>query len=89
MIGGVFLSWLFNFFSAVFSGVTGRAIEGIIDIARSVVAELESDPHVLTSADKRQAAFERIKAKTLEEGKEFSSHAINLAIELAVAELRQ
>jgi len=88
MIGGVFLSWLFSFLNAVFSGVTGKVIESIVDLAREVVRKIENDPNLLTSADKRQAAFDRIKAKALEEGKEVSGHAISLAIELAVAELR-
>lgn len=88
MIGGIVFSWLFSFFSSVFSGITGKVLEGLIDIARQVIKQLEDDPSFLTSSDKRQAAFERIKSKALEEGKELSSHAINLAIELAVAELR-
>jgi hypothetical protein len=88
MIGGVFLSWLFSFFNAVFSGVTGKVVESIVDLAREVVREIEGDPNLLTSTDKRQAAFNRIKAKALEEGHEVSTHAVNLAIELAVAELR-
>jgi chemotaxis regulatin CheY-phosphate phosphatase CheZ len=68
--------------------VTGQVVESILDIARAVTQELENDPNFLTNAEKRQAAFERIKNKALEEGKQVSSHAINLAIELAVAELR-
>ncbi len=89
MVAGVFINWLFNFFSTVFSGSTGKVIEGVLDITRTVIGELETDPNFLTNADKRQAAFDRIRSKALEEGREVSSHAINLAIELAVAELRR
>jgi len=88
MIGGVFLSWMFSFLNAVFSGVTGKVVESLVDISRQVVRELEENPDVLTSTDKRQAAFERVKTKAIEEGREVSTHAVNLAIELAVAELR-
>ncbi len=77
-----------SFFNSVFSGVTGQAVEGILEIARGVVKEIDQDPSILSSADKRQAAFDRIKTTALAEGKEIASHAINLAIELAVAELR-
>jgi hypothetical protein len=37
MIGGVFLSWLFSFLGSVFSGVTGRVVESILDISREAI----------------------------------------------------
>lgn len=58
----------------------------VLDLAMEVVTELaETD---LSSAEKREAAFNKIKEKLVEEGKEVKNSLINLAIEIAVNKLK-
>ena len=56
----------------------------LLDIALSVVQEIQNDPQTLTNEEKRNAAFERIKAKLKESEKDAKDSVINLAIEMAV-----
>lgn len=57
----------------------------LLDIALSVVQEIQNDPEVLTNEQKRTLAFERIKEKLKEGEKDAKDSLINLAIELAVS----
>jgi hypothetical protein len=60
----------------------------LLDIAISVVEEIEKDKEVLTNEKKRKLAFKRIKEKLKESEKEAKDSLINLAIELAVNYLK-
>lgn len=84
---GIF-NFLFGMVGGLFkkSGATAVAklAEGLGDIAIGVVKELQNASD-LTSEQKRKEAIARIKALAIAEGKKFSGHAVNLAIELALA----
>ena len=60
----------------------------LLDIAISVVEEIQKEPEVLTNEKKRKLAFKRIKEKLKESEKEAKDSLINLAIELAVNYLK-
>lgn len=77
---------VFGFLSSVFSGNTGKIVESISDIAREVVKELDGVPG--SGKAKKEDAFDTIKNRAMRDGIQVASHAINLAIELAVADLR-
>jgi hypothetical protein len=64
------------------------SIEYILEIAREIVASLESNDD-LDSDEKRKQAFREIRAKLKELGKGFSSQMIYLAIELALSAIRE
>jgi len=61
----------------------------LLDIAISVVEEIQKEPEVLTNEKKRKLAFKRIKEKLKESEKEAKDSLINLAIELAVNYLKE
>ena len=77
----------FGWFGEVFSGITGETIENIKDIAVDAVNHAESLAGV-NGPGKRAAAFKEIESKALDASIQVSTHAINTAIELAVARLR-
>ncbi|MBU1024181.1 hypothetical protein KKB99_07860 [bacterium] len=63
-------------------------IEFLLDLARKVVQRLENHDD-LDSETKREKAKEEIREKLKHLGKNFSSHMINLAIEMALIEFRE
>lgn len=78
---------MFGYFGEVFSGVTGEVIENVKGISIDAVNNAEN----LIGAEgweKRDAAFNEITDKAAKAGIAVSTHAINTAIELAVARLR-
>ncbi|GLI35428.1 phage holin, LLH family [Desulforhabdus amnigena] len=76
-----------GFFQRVAATLAGKAAESIKDIAVSVVSELASGN--FTGEEKRRIAFSRIEAAAVREGKELGASAINLAIEMAVALVKE
>lgn len=75
-------------FIKIFLSSTGQILAGV---ALDVVKQIAADPSMLGSGnlDKRQAAFERIKAELLNRGLEASTSVINAAIEAAVQKLKE
>ena len=82
-----FFGWLKTLFKEAAKTAAGKVAESLRDIALAVCEELNYEN--LSGEEKRSVAFERIKQKAVEEGKEISTLGINLAIELAVAILRE
>lgn len=84
-------SWITNaFVSFVKSAVdqlTQKLIVELKDFALNVVLDLASSD--LSSAAKRAEAFKRIKEEAIAKGIEYKDSAINLLIELAVAQLKK
>jgi hypothetical protein len=74
-------------FQRVASTLAGKAVESIKDIAVAVVSELAAGN--FSGEEKRRIAFSRIEAAALQEGKEIGASAINLAIEMAVALVKE
>lgn len=81
-----------NFFKRVFGWVVKntdldeflkREFQGFV---LAVIGELAQSN--LDNSQKRSAAFDRIKAYSLESGYRLQDHAINLVLELAVAKLK-
>lgn len=55
-----------------------------LEIATGVIKDIASDPGLITDAQKRAAAFERIKQRAKDAGHELKDSVINYAIEAAV-----
>lgn len=80
--------WFTTLISDIFSGVSGKALEGVLDIATDVVIDLE----VITGMEgpeKREEAYERIVAQAEEEGKEIIKQSIYCAIETVLTSIRK
>ena len=60
--------------------------QDVLSMAVDVVTELASSD--LSSSEKREAAFDKIKEMLESQGKEIGSSLINLAIELAVQKIK-
>lgn len=76
-------SWFRGFFAEVAATSIGKMTESLREIALAVCDELTLSS--LSSEEKRAEAYNRIWAKAIQEGREISTTAINLAIEMAVA----
>ncbi len=89
---GSFFSGLKGIFTTVFKTAAktavGQIASDIAPIATQVVEELQGDL-IMGNADKRQLARDRIEAIAKEQGKEVTQHAVNIAIELALAVVKQ
>lgn len=87
------LLWKFSLGSAwkivkeVFNGFVLRFVPKMWESAMDICRELDASD--LTSSEKRQAAFNKIKKAAVKEGLEIKDFAINLIIELAVAAIKQ
>ena len=82
-----FKNWFGNVFTIVAKTVIGRMADSLKDIAIEACKQLNSEN--LSNDKKRKMAFNKIKNSAIKEGKEFSDSAINLAIELAVAIIKE
>lgn len=82
-ISNVFLS----FVKTAVDQLTQTLIVALKDFAVETVAELATTD--LTNAAKRAEAFKKIKDQAIAEGLEYKDSAINLLIELAVAQLKK
>lgn len=82
---------IFSFFRSFFEEVAatsiGKMAESLRDIALVVCDELTLSN--LESEEKRNEAFNRVMALAIDEGKQISHAAINLAIEMAVAIIKK
>ena len=85
-IGWIF-SWLIK--SGAGAAIRDIAITGLVKIAREVVGEIAAEPGIYSDYDKRQRAFDNISAIINEEGIKAGDSLINLAIEMAVSELKK
>ena len=86
-----FWNWLTNIFVAFIKTAVDQLTQKFIvefkDFALKVVMDLATTE--LTSAAKRKEAFDKIKAEAIARGIEYKDSAINLLIELAVAQLKK
>lgn len=82
-----FWTGILGFLAQVLSGSTGKIVESIEDIALETVTALNSPFNALTGSQKKEEAYDKILARAQSEGIKVATHAINLAIELAVASL--
>lgn len=58
----------------------------LLDLALEIVTDLATSD--LSNSEKRDTAFDKIKEKLVEEGKEVGDSLINLAIEIAVTKIK-
>ena len=83
------MSTLSKLFKKIILWLLGNGkIEFLLEIARKVVLGLDSHDD-LDPDGKRKKAKEEIREKLKDLGKDFSSHLINLAIEMALVEFRE
>lgn len=77
--------WLFR----NFGGLTGAVLPPVRRIAQEVVQEIACDALPLSDEEKRRSAFFRIQRRAIDTQIPWAPHVINLAIELAVADLKR
>lgn len=88
-------NWLKNFFSKalrafkrflkeVYTLTVMIIMAEVKDLALETVKEIANEPSLITDEEKRNAAFERLKAKTVKRGKFVKTHLLNQLIEMAV-----
>lgn len=77
---------LVNFLLPILSASASRLLAELAPIALEVVKSLADSPH--SGAQKREAALVRVQQLAVAEGIKASTSAVNLAIELAVANLK-
>lgn len=77
--------WLFGHFG----GLTGAVLPPVRRIAQEVVWEIARDGVPLNDEDRHRAAFFRIQRRAIDAQIPWAPHVINLAIELAVADLKR
>ena len=77
--------WLFR----RFGGLTGAVLPPVRRIAQEVVWEIARDGLPLTDEEKHRNAFFRIQRHASDAQVPWAPHVINLAIELAVADLKR
>lgn len=83
-------SLIFGFLGRVLRGSTGVILFSVIEIAQEVVTELQEEAYSgLNNAELRDLAYKMIEDRAISKGKNVATHVINLAIELAVAEIKQ
>ena len=77
--------WLFR----QFGGLTGAVLPPVRRIAQEVVWEIARDGLPLTDEEKHRTAFFRVQRLAIDTQIPWAPHVINLAIELAVADLKR
>lgn len=85
-IGSFFKSSLQKFIESAFPAGKQIVIDLLKDVALQTVIELQSTD--MSNADKRKAAFDRIKVYALGRGIEAKDHVIDLAISTAVSVMK-
>lgn len=83
-----FMSKFFNFWKRLFKGAIEDQLNIIMPLAREAIAAVASDPSLIASSDKRAAAFAIITAKLAAQELLFVNRMVNLAIEIAVIEIK-
>jgi hypothetical protein len=84
----IWSSWIGQLFRKAATTAAGELAEGIADIAQAVVIGLANNSK-LTNAQRWQFAKRIITQTCIDEGREFTGHAVNIAIELASAIVAQ
>jgi hypothetical protein len=77
--------WMFRHFG----GLTGAVLPPVRRIAQDVVGEIAREGLPLSDEEKRRTAFFRIQRRAIDTQIPWAPHVINLAIELAVADLKR
>ena len=77
-----------KFFSSLFRQSLQQQLDILVPIARGIVATIEDDPTILISKDKQAAAVTRLLAELAAKELAYVPRLINLAIEIAVVELK-
>ena len=77
--------WLFRHCG----GLTGAVLPPVRRIAQEVVWEIAREGLPLRDEEKHRTAFFRIQRRTIDAQIPWAPHVINLAIELAVADLKR
>lgn len=77
--------WLFR----QFGGLTGAVLPPLRRIAQEVIWEIAREGLPLSDEEKHRAAFFRIQRRAIDTQIPWAPHVINLAIELAVADLKR
>ena len=82
----VFFTSVWTWLKPVIMAVINYASKEVLDLALTVVKELAATD--LSSSEKRDAAFDKIKEMLLAQGKDLGDSMINLLIELAVQKIK-
>jgi hypothetical protein len=77
--------WLYRHFG----GLTGAILPPVRRIAQEVVWEIARDGLPLSDEEKQRTAFFRVRRRAIDAQIPWAPHVINLAVELAVADLKR
>lgn len=77
-----------NFFSKLFKETIQAQLDIIIPIAKNAVETVAADPSILTSDEKRSRAVNMILTELGAQQLKFAKRLVNLAVEIAVVELK-
>jgi len=77
--------WMFRHFG----GLTGAVLPPVRRVAQDVVGEIAREGLPLSDEEKHRTAFFRIQRRAIDTQIPWAPHVINLAIELAVADLKR
>jgi hypothetical protein len=83
------LNSLKSFLGKFLKSAAQKQLQLLMPIASNVVSQVESDPSLLINGDKRSTAVALIGTQLIDSQKSIAPYLINLAIELAVCELKQ
>jgi hypothetical protein len=72
-----------------FGGLTGAVLPPVRRIAQDIVWEIAREGLPLSDEEKHRTAFFRIQRRAIDAQIPWAPHVINLAIELAVADLKR
>lgn len=77
-----------NFFTNLFKNAIEEQVKILLPIAIEAVKKVESNPSILVSSAKRDVAVAEIVAKLVAAEKPVIKRLINLAVEMAVIEVK-
>lgn len=77
-----------NFFKKLFKQSIQQQLDIIVPIAKEIVSMIEADPSIIVDGDKRTTAIAHIVAELAAKELIFAKRLVNLALEIAVVEVK-
>lgn len=84
----VILNSVKSFLGKFFKSALQQQLQILMPVALGIVSAIENDPSIVVNGDKRSVAFDAISDKVRAGEKGIGASLINLAIELAVQEIK-
>lgn len=85
----VILNSLKSFLGKFLKSAAQKQLQVLMPIASNIVNQVENDPSIIVNNDKRSTAVSLIGEQLIQSQKSIAPYLINLAIELAVATMKE